>query len=56
MTDLEQADQLATHEYLKNGYFGGRKPSGSKTIQYFDFEGRKKFYLEQLENKQIWGK
>ena len=49
MIDFEQqADQLATHEYVKNGYFGGRKPSGSKTIQYFDFEARKKFYLEQL--------
>ena len=53
MTDLEQlADQMATHEYLSQGYFGGKKSYGSKNIQYFDFQGMKQKFIEQLKNKK----
>lgn len=54
MTDQEineQADQMATYEYLSQGYFGGKKSYGSKNIKYFDFEATKQSYIDKLRKE-----
>jgi len=53
MDDIEQqADLLATDEYRKGGYYGGKKPHGSNSIKYFDFEASKREHIEQLKKVQ----
>ncbi len=48
----EEADRMATREYLARGWFGGRRSYKTKEIKYFPFKQIKDQFYKFLKNGQ----
>lgn len=61
MTDEQinnEAELRTEKAYMRAGYFGGKAISSGKNspvrgIKYFDWAGKKKFYIEQIKKEQL---